>query len=133
MSGLVRSEVKVMRTGLAVLLLALFILFSGAAMSEAQTRPQGDTVPGTVPGGPANVPGQGPNDIPGTGPNNNIPGTNPNDQVPGGGRIPERDRPPLGGLDTPKGGAGPGRDSVPVTPDNVISEPAAPGAMSRRR
>lgn len=126
MSGFVQAEVRVMRTGLAVLLLAVFILFSGAAMSGAQTRPQGDTVPGTVPGGPANVPGQGPNDIPGTGPNNNIPGTNPNDQIPGGGRIPERDRPPLGGLDTPKGGAGPGRDSVPVTPDNIISEPAAP-------
>lgn len=125
MSGLVRSEVKVMRTGLAVILLSVFILFSGAAMSGAQTRPQGDTVPGTVPGGPANIPGQGPNDIPGTGPDN-VPGTGPTDQVPGGGRTPDRGPSPFGGLDTPKGGTGPGRDSVPVTPDNIISEPAAP-------
>ena len=105
-----------------ILLISVLCIFSFPPESNAQTKPERDPIPGTVPGGPANVPG--PNDIPDTGPDN-VPGTSPNDQVPG--RIPEPERKPFSGFDKPEI-PGPGRGSAPAAPDEVISEPSLPDA-----
>lgn len=105
-----------------ILLIAVLCIFSFVPASNAQTKPERDPIPGTVPGGPANVPG--PNDIPDTGPDN-VPGTSPNDQAPG--RVPEPERRPFSGLDKPKM-PGPDRGSAPTTPDEVIPEPSLPDA-----
>ena len=107
-----------------ILLIAVLCIFPFAPASNAQTKPDRDPIPGTVPGGPANVPGQSHNDIPDTGPDN-VPGTSPNDQVPG--KVPEPERRPFSGFDKPKM-PGPERGSAPTTPDEVISEPSFPDA-----
>lgn len=105
-----------------LLLIAALCMFSFVPASNAQTKPDRDPIPGTVPGGPANVPG--PNDIPDTGPDN-VPGPSPNDPAPG--RVPEPERRPFSGFDKPKM-PGPERGSAPTTPDEVISEPSLPDA-----
>ena len=119
MRGLKRRHTVVNSVSI-ILLIAVLCMFSFAPASNAQTKPDRDPIPGTVPGGPANVPG--PNDIPDTGPDN-VPGTSPNDQVPG--RVPEPERRPFSGFDKPKM-PGPERGSAPITPDEVISEPSLP-------
>lgn len=118
-----KREFIVVNSAPIILLIALFCIFSFAPASNAQTKPERDPIPGTVPGGPANVPG--PNDIPDTGPDN-VPGTNPNDHVPG--RVPEPERRPFSGFDKPRM-PGPERGSAPAAPpDDIISEPSLPDA-----